>query len=135
MISVIESVTESIRCSPFLYGCRTEVLDYYFLSSGNGMEWKNGCLVNPIIRDYTTVLPKDEDKQIQSIFGGLLTTNTNTECMIRESIRWDNLIMQYRKDNAYILAHNHMRAATKPQTTSILQIPSDAPCRCPMDAC
>jgi hypothetical protein len=51
--SVNQRIAESIRAYPTLFGCRTDVLHYWFCVIGNGTEWEDGELRGEPLRELS----------------------------------------------------------------------------------
>jgi len=119
-ISLNDSIAKSIHDWPTLYACRTDVLHQYFCVNGNGMEWKNGVLVDGYgssTKAERDLMIENEDEKVaelheRSSVAGLSGDNlvkvsweiATEEARIRVDVRRRNMETTFRVKNAKLLA-------------------------------
>lgn len=69
-MSINKAIADSIRAYPTLYRCRTDVLEHWFCTIGNGMMWEDGKLVHSYSEEPRTleqIIKEDTAYQVQDL--------------------------------------------------------------------
>jgi hypothetical protein len=104
-----QSVVNSILNWPNLFGCRTDVLEHYFCTIGNGHAWENGELneqpnYENLLHDATEQI-QEWEKRMKPFFGDKEDIYKASLARVRVSFLADRVAAEFRIKHAEDLAY------------------------------